>query len=69
MESRSGKTEFNIRKRVDVGIGAARQLTRACSRSFFFGYFPKSISLDTQAVGHFAPILPKRHRAPDFGDK
>lgn len=64
MESRSGKTEFNIRKRVDVGIGAARQLTRACSRSFF-GYFPKSISSDTRAVARFALILPKRYRAVD----
>lgn len=57
MESRSGKTEFNIRKRVDVGIGAARQLTRGWSTSFF-GYFPESISSDIQAVARFALISP-----------
>lgn len=49
MESRSGKTEFNIRERVDVEIGAARQLTRACCANFF-GCSPKSISSDIQTV-------------------
>lgn len=63
--SRSGKTEFNIGKRVDGGAGATQQLTRAFTTSFF-GYIPKSISSDVQAVPRFALIWSKEHYATEI---